>query len=144
MADLISCRAHFNEFGNDGSAFAQECIQNFPQLGGQSGPSLPSSGTISEDEYQRGGFDLGGFFGDLAGLIPGTLQGVGAIKASRNPNLTSYAPSFSGDITNLQQGGTRGGLNNNSTNNNRTTLIVGIVVGLMALGAIVYFLTRKS
>lgn len=109
-----------------------------------------TSGVTQEEiEYQTqedqgGNFDFGGFFTDLAGLVPGTLQGVAAIKASRNPNLTSYAPSVSGDITNLQQGGTRGGLNATSTNNNRTTLIVGIVVGLMALGAIVYFITRKS
>ena len=144
MSDLISCRAHFNQFGNDGSAFAQECINNFPSEFGSEGPSLPSSGTITEEEYQKGNFDLGGFFGDLAGLVPGTLQGIGALRASQNPNLTSYAPSTTGDVTNVYQSGSRSNNPLNTTDTNRTTLIIGVIVGLIAVGALIYFVTKKS
>lgn len=144
MSDLIACRAHFNQNGNDGSQFALDCIRDFPSEFGSTGPNLPSSGGVTEEDYQRSGFDWGGFIGDLAGLVPGTLQGVGALKASQNPNLTSYAPSTSGDITNVYQSGSRSNNPLNTTDTNRTALVIGVVVGLIAVGALIYFVTKKS
>ncbi len=104
--------------------------------------------TEEEIEYQKQGFDLGGFFGNLLEAVPGTLSGVGAIRASRNPNLTTYAPSISGDSTYLGQQNARGSA---FTNTNRpigqgsrtTTIIISIVVVVLVLITL-YVLLRKK
>ena len=146
--DLLSCRDHFLQNGNDGSDFAQQCIQNYPQLGGQAGASMPASGSMSEAEFQEaeeGGAFWSSFFTSALEALPGTLQGVGSLRASRNPNLTSYSPSLVGDSTYYSYGNNRRGFNNrnNQDEGSRTMTIVIISVVAILVLVTLFILLRK-
>lgn len=103
--------------------------------------------TQDEIEYQKNSFDLGGFFGGIFDALPGTLSGIGAIRASRNPNLTTYAPSITGDSTYINQSGRRLGYDRQNdplgTGDNKTTIIIAVVVGVLVLVTLFLVLRKR-
>lgn len=107
--------------------------------------------TQEEIDYQQaeeGGSFWSSFFSSAVDAIPGTLQGIGTLRASRNPNITSFAPTLAGDSTYVQYGQNQ---NRPFTDPNRPigqgsrtmTIVIASVVVVLVLVTLFILLRRK-
>ena len=121
------------------------------KLAGQSGGDK-NKPTVTQEEIdfqqaEESGAFWSSFFSSAVEAIPGTLQGIGALRASRNPNLTSYSPSLVGDCTYVDYGNNRRGFNNQDRpigQGSRTMTIVIVSVVVVLVLVTLFVLLRKK
>lgn len=111
-----------------------------------------SSGVTQEEiDYQQaeeGGSFWSSFFSSAVEAIPGTLQGIGGLRASRNPNLTSYSPSLVGDSTYVTYGNNRrGGFTSQDRpigeGSKTMTIVIASVVAVLVIITLFILLRKK-